>query len=148
MANINKTIYLFIIVVLVFLFIFSSINIMNYIRLIEEKYDLLDNLTQVRNENIEIQKEINEFIEKKNFEALKYYLLKKDKNERFIIIHDKEKIREGFVYQNKTILLFLYFFGGIFFFAIVLLDYFRISKAEEMTYSKAFKYYKGVNQRT
>ena len=148
MNEVNKTVYFFVIVVISVLFLLSSVNMITYVNLIEEKYNLVNYRESVAVQNQALQKEIDELIEKQNVAALRFLLFKKEKNEKFVIIHEAEKSLERFVYEKKILLLSLYFIGGFVGLLLIFVDYLALCKKPAFVAVQTPRFYTSANQRT
>ena len=104
MENKNNFIYIFLLIFYIFLSFFSTINIFSLLELKNELYERSEYLKNLYLENYFLKCDIEYLKNNENANySSKIILLKKDKNEKFIIINENSKKENVYLFENKNI---------------------------------------------
>jgi|YNPMSStandDraft_2_1061718.scaffolds.fasta_scaffold00075_30 hypothetical protein len=104
MENKNNFVYIFLLLFYIFLTFFSTINVFSLLELKNELYKKSEYLKNLYLENYFLKCDIDYLKNKDNANySSKIILLKKDKNEKFIIINENSKKEDVYLFENKNI---------------------------------------------
>jgi|GEM_PF-4417450 len=104
MENKNNFVYIFLLLFYIFLTFFSTINVFSLLELKNELYKKSKYLKNLYLENYFLKCDIDYLKNKDNANySSKIILLKKDKNEKFIIINENSKKEDVYLFENKNI---------------------------------------------